>query len=215
MAGKKFFSTDETFNVFEFMHFCSRMLVKEPKERGQAPAIFLFCSFEQQWPLIELAKRHGFNHYINMVFRKLYSPQVLKANMRVVGNCEYALIFYRDKLPKFNNNGRMVFNCLDWESDGADVPTIHPTQKPVKLLRRIIELFTDPGQVVIDPCAGSGSTLIAAAQTGRSAYGFEIDKNLYALGKKWVDETLLEAQEIKEYGFPKTRFAARQPIFSF
>lgn len=45
--------------------------------------------------------------------------------MRVVGNCEYALLFYRDKLPKFNNDGRMIFNCMDWIRDN-DTPKVHP-----------------------------------------------------------------------------------------
>lgn len=212
LAGKKFFNTDETFNVCEFMHFSSKMLVKEPKERGKAPAMFLFCAFEQQFPLIELAKRYGFPNYINMVFRKNYSPQVLKANMRIVGNCEYGLLFYRDKLPKFNNNGKMIFSCLDWEKDGPDVEVIHPTQKPIKVLKPLIELFTDEGEVVIDPCAGSGSTLVAAAKAGRSAYGFEIDRNIYARGKAWVDETVLELEEIKQFGYPRTKLSKRHPI---
>lgn len=42
-----------------------------------------------------------------------------------------------------------------------------------------MEIFTDPDDVVIDPCAGSGSTLIAAAGLGRKAYGFEIKKGFY------------------------------------
>jgi site-specific DNA-methyltransferase (adenine-specific) len=41
----------------------------------------------------------------------------------------------------------------------------------------LIKLFTDEGDVVIDPCAGSGSTLLAAAQCRRKAYGFEIKKD--------------------------------------
>ena len=98
--------------------------------------------------------------------------------MKVVGNCEYGLILYRDKLPKFNNNGRMVFNCFDWAFDNSS-PKIHPTQKPVPLLERIIEIFTDKGDVVIDPCAGSGSTLRAAANMGRKAYGFEVNKEFF------------------------------------
>lgn len=106
-AGKQFFDTDKNFKPAEFMHFCSQMLVKEPKETGKAPCMILFCGFEQQFYYIELAKRYDFNHYINLVFRKNYSAQVLKANMRVVGNCEYGLILYRDKLPKFNNGGGM------------------------------------------------------------------------------------------------------------
>lgn len=177
-AGTEFFDTDKDFRPAEFMHFCSQMLRPEPKERGKAPCMIVFCEFEQQFMLIELAKRYGLNNYINLVFRKNYSAQVLKANMRVVGNCEYGLILYRDKLPKFNNNGAMIFNCIDYPKE-LGMRKIHETQKPIKLLRSLIEIFTDVDDVVIDPCAGSGSTLIAAAGLGRKAYGFEIKKPYY------------------------------------
>ena len=179
LAGEEFFDTDKDFRPAEFMHFCSQMLKPEPKEKGKAPCMIVFCEFEQQFYLIELARRYGLNNYINLVFRKNYSAQVLKANMRVVGNCEYGLILYRDKLPKFNNHGQMIFNCFDWSRD-LGCQKIHPTQKPLALLRQLVELFTDPDDVVIDPCAGSGSSLIAAAGLNRKAYGFEIKKNIYS-----------------------------------
>ena len=150
----------------------------EPKETGKAPCMIVFCEFEQQFELIEKGKKYGLNRYINLVFRKNFSAQVLKANMRVVGNCEYAVLLYRERLPKFNNNGKMVFNCFDYQKDSI-TPKVHPTQKPVKLLERLIEIFTDKGDVVIDPCAGSGSTLLAAAQIGRRSYGFEIKKDFF------------------------------------
>jgi site-specific DNA-methyltransferase (adenine-specific) len=140
--------------------------------------MIVFCAFEQQFQLIELAKQYGFKNYINLVFRKNFSAQVLKANMRIVGNCEYGILLYRDKLPKFNNNGKMVMNCIDWGRDTV-TPKIHPTQKPVPMLERLIDIFTDRDDVVIDPCAGSGTTLRAAAQRGRKGYGFEIKKNFY------------------------------------
>lgn len=178
LAGKQFFSSDSEFRPAEFMHFCSKMLIKEPKESGKSPCMIMFCEFEQQFEFIELGKKYGLMHYIPLVFRKKFSAQVLKANMKVVGNCEYGLILYRDKLPKFNNNGHMVFNCFDWPVDNSS-PKIHPTQKPVPLLERIIEIFTDKGDVVIDPCAGSGSTLRAAANMGRKAYGFEVNKEFF------------------------------------
>lgn len=183
LAGKEFFDTDKDFRPAEFMHFCSQMLVKEPKEPGKAPCMIIFCEFEQQFKYIELGKRYGFNHYINLVFRKKFSAQVLKANMKVVGNCEYGLILYRDKLPKFNNEGRMIFNCFEWERDD-DSPKFHPTQKPVPLLKHLIRIFTDENDVVIDPCAGSGSTLRAAAMLNRRAYGFEIKKSYYKEAKE-------------------------------
>lgn len=178
LAGKTFFDTDNDFRISEFLHFCSKMLIKEPKETGKSPCMIVFCEFEQQFELIRKAKEYGLNRYINLVFRKNFSAQVLKANMRVVGNCEYGVLLYRDKLPKFNNSGRMVFNCMEWKKD-TRTPKVHPTQKPVLLLESLIEIFTDKGDVVIDPCAGSGTTLLAAANCGRKAYGFEIKKDFY------------------------------------
>ncbi len=187
LAGKQFFDTDKNFNINEFFHFCSKLIIKEPKERGKAGCMIVFCEFEQQFALIEVARRHGFNNYINLVFRKNFSAQVLKANMRVVGNCEYAMLFYREKLPKFNNNGKMIFNCMDWTRD-SKTEKIHPTQKPIPVLQNLIEIFTDEGDIVIDPVAGSGSTLVAAKNIGRSAYGFEIKKDFYAAGKEFIAE---------------------------
>lgn len=178
LAGKQFFSSDSEFRPAEFMHFCSKMLVKEPKKKGASPCMVMFCEYEQQFEFIELGRKYGLMKYIPLVFRKKFSAQVLKANMKIVGNCEYGLVLYRDRLPKFNNGGRMIFNCFEWCEDRS-TPKIHPTQKPVPLLERIIEIFTDKNDVVIDPCAGSGSTLRAAANMGRRSYGFEVNKDFY------------------------------------
>lgn len=184
LAGKEFFDTDKDFRVAEFMHFCNHMLVKEPKQSGKAPCMIVFCAFEQQAMVIEEAKKHGFTRYIPLVFIKNFSAQVLKANMKIVGATEYGLVLYRNKLPKFNNDGRMVFNWFVWEKDGADIPKLHPTQKPIKVLKQLIRIFTDAGDVVIDPVAGSGSTLRAAAELGRDAYGFEIKKEFFNAAQK-------------------------------
>lgn len=203
LAGKSAFNSDFNFNLYEYFHFCSRMLRKEdnkPVPRGRSsnsPCMIVFCSFEQMPTLIEAGKKHGFVNYIPLVFIKNYSPQVLKANMRVVGATEYALVMYRGKLPKFRNGlqvdpetgknirgtGHMIFNWFYWEKDGKDIPKIHPAQKPVNVIRQLIEIFTDPGDVVIDPCCGSGTTLRAAYELGRSSFGFEIDRNFYNRAK--------------------------------
>ena len=212
-AGKEFFDTDKDFRPAEFMHFCSTMLRKEPKETGKSPCMIVFCEFEQQFSLIELGKKYGLNRYINLVFRKNYSAQVLKANMRIVGNCEYGILLYRDKLPKFNNNGKMIFNCFDVpRNDNDKYPKIHPTQKSVELLETLIKLFTDHGEIVIDPVAGSGSTLIAAENCGRKAYGFEIKKDFYKAAKQWIEANKIERDEIKEIGYAKTKIEKTHPI---
>lgn len=185
-AKSSFFNTDGNFRIAEYMHFCSTMLKKEPKERGQAPAMIIFCAFDQLHGLIELAKRYGFNGYQPLTFNKNYSPQVLKANMRICGATEYGLLFYRDKLPKFNNNGRMIFDHFTFPKETGE--KIHPTEKPQGLLKELISIFTDKGDVVIDPVAGSASTLIAAEELGRNAYGFECDTAIYRRAKARLDE---------------------------
>lgn len=184
-AGAQFFYNDNEFRPAEFMHFCSKMLIKEPKQQGKSPCMVMFCEYEQQFKFIELGRKYGLMHYIPLVFRKNFSAQVLKANMKIVGNCEYGLVLYRDKLPKFNNDGKMVFNCFDWSND-LGAPKVHNTQKPVPLLERLINIFTDPGDVVIDPCSGSASTLLAAAQLGRKAYGFEVNREFCNKAKNIV-----------------------------
>jgi site-specific DNA-methyltransferase (adenine-specific) len=183
LAGKSFFDTDEDFRIAEFMHFCSNLLIKEPKEVGKAPAMIVFCAFQQIPMLVEYAKKYGFENYYPLIFIKKTSSQVLKANMKIVGATEYAIVLYRDKLPKFNNDGRMVLNWFDWETDSS-YPKLHPTQKPIPVLKKLISIFTDYGDVVIDPVAGSGSTLRAAIELNRSAYGFEIKKDFYEKARK-------------------------------
>lgn len=191
-AKSSFFRTDGNFKIAEYMHFCSKLLIKEPKEKGKSPAMIVFCSFEQIPIVVEYGKRYGFANHYPLFFIKNYSTQVLKANMKIVGATEYAVVLYRDKLPKFNNGreigedgkpirgtGKMVFNWFEWKKDGKEIPKIHPTQKPVNLIRRLIEIFTDEGDVLIDPVCGSATTLKAAYEINRSCYGFEVDKKFY------------------------------------
>ena len=183
-ANSTFFYSDGYFRIPEFMWFCSRMVKKEPKNAGESPCMIVFCSFQQINEVIEEAKKEGFAKYEFLVFIKKSSPQVLKANMKILGACEYAILLYRNRLPKFRNDGKMIKNWFEWEYDGKSVPKLHSTQKPLGVLKRLIEIFTDPGDVVIDPCAGSGSTLRAARDLGRNSYGFEISKDFYKDAKE-------------------------------
>lgn len=196
LAGTSFFDTDNNFKINNFFDFCTRYLKKEPKEKvergksSNAPAMIIFCAFEQIPMVIEEGKKHGLMKSYPIVFIKNYSGQVLKANMKIVGATEYAVVLYRDKLPKFNNidklgNKHMIYNWFEWKRDSLkEYPKIHPTQKPVNLLKKLIEIFTDEGDVVIDPVAGSGSTLRACAELNRHCYGFEIKKNFCRLANE-------------------------------
>ena len=201
-ANKSFFKTDENFNLAEYMHFCSKLLKKEPKEKNEAPAMIVFCSYQQMPLVVEYGKQYGFKNSYPLFFIKNTSSQVLKANMKIVGATEHAVVLYRDKLPKFRNGktedtkGRMIKNWFDWKRDKVkEYPKVHPTQKPVNLLKELIEIFTDEGDVIIDPCAGSGSTLRAAYELNRHSFGFEIEKEFYTKAK----QTLLDVEHIVKH----------------
>lgn len=65
----------------------------------------------------------------------------------------------------------------------------HIAQKPLKLMRALIELVTMEGQTVLDPFCGSGSTLVAAQQTGRAFLGFEMNPETANIAQKRLQET--------------------------
>ncbi|KAA6342203.1 DNA adenine methyltransferase YhdJ [termite gut metagenome] len=74
--------------------------------------------------------------------------------------------------------------------------TIHPTQKPVRLLERLLALTTKEGDTVLDPFAGSCSTAKACINSGRHYICYEIDKEYYENGKKRIDKILSEPKLI-------------------
>ena len=86
----------------------------------------------------------------------------------------------------------MVFNWFQWERDKKDIPKIHPAQKPVNVIKKLVETFTDEGDIVIDPCAGSGTTLRACKELNRGCYGFEIHRPFY---ERAVKEMLADKNE--------------------
>lgn len=97
-------------------------------------------------------------------------------------DCEYTLLFYKRPSKTINNPGsKQGFKVANI----ASADRIHPTQKPVELMHHYITNSSDPGAVVLDPFAGAGSTLIAAAESGRRFIGCEIDPAYYiaAMGR--------------------------------
>jgi site-specific DNA-methyltransferase (adenine-specific) len=84
--------------------------------------------------------------------------------------CGHEFIFYLKKGRRPVPYRRVGVLHIDKVRPGTN---IHPTQKPTELLKILIEYSTDPGQVVFDPFVGSGSTVVAAQETGRIGIGVE------------------------------------------
>lgn len=74
-------------------------------------------------------------------------------------------------------------NVLSIKANSSDTG-LHPTQKPIELMRILIDLTTVENQIVLDPFAGSGTTLLAAKQLNRQYIGFETNKVYYDIASK-------------------------------
>lgn len=119
---------------------------------------------------IDAARAAGF-HFSNLL---IWEKNNANANRWYMKNTELTLFFQKSPAIKINNCGsKQIFK--------ADNPRnkSHPTEKPVTLMRHYIENSTSPGQMVLDPFAGTGATLLAAAHGWRKFIGVEMDPQYY------------------------------------
>jgi DNA modification methylase len=91
--------------------------------------------------------------------------------------------------------------------DAGEVRYEHPTQKPLRLIREIIETITQPGDLVLDPFMGSGTTGVACVRTGRRFIGIEIDPGYFAIAQRRIAEAQLQPSLLPNHGFHLTAAA--------
>jgi len=85
-------------------------------------------------------------------------------------------------------------NIICMESTAPQDAGLHPTQKPLNLMRLLIELTTSSGSLVLDPLCGSGTTLVAAMMLGRNYLGFEKDEEFYNVAIKRIEKAKKNVQ---------------------
>lgn len=103
-----------------------------------------------------------------------------------------AFMHREDVKPKWNGGGRAgVWTAPTAQNIG------HPTSKPLSMIRDWVKLFTNPGDTILDPYAGSGTTLRAAADEGRKAIGYEIDEKFCEIIAKRMGQ---QAFDLGEWG---------------
>jgi adenine-specific DNA-methyltransferase len=115
-------------------------------------------------------KRSGFRIVGHFVFMKHYASRTGYTEAR--HECAYLLAKGAPYMP-----AKALSDVMAWGNYTGN--RLHPTQKPLEILRALIKCYSDVGDVVLDPFAGSGSTLLAAQQLQRSWLGMEIDANHY------------------------------------
>lgn len=85
-------------------------------------------------------------------------------------------------------NAQMGFTDVWRDIDFYEEKRYHPTQKPIKLIKRLIYASSNKGDIVLDPFVGSGSTAVAAVQLERNFLGFEVEKGYYEAAVQRIEE---------------------------
>jgi DNA modification methylase len=83
---------------------------------------------------------------------------------------------------------QMWHGVARWATEGR----LHPTQKPIGLMKWCIERYTSAGDTVLDPFMGSGTTGVACVQTGRNFIGIEIDPTYFAIAERRIAEAQMQ-----------------------
>lgn len=110
-------------------------------------------------------KYHRSNNYRDDRIAKIHNNVNLKTE---IGNYNKSIIYFGNKMKSSEH--------------------VHPTQKPVDLIRYLIRTYTNSGDIVLDNCMGSGTTAIAALREGRKYIGFELDKKYYEMTQQRIAE---------------------------
>ncbi|MCR5020070.1 site-specific DNA-methyltransferase, partial [Ruminococcus sp.] len=157
--GKIFDNNDIQFD--EYIPECYRVL----KPDRQA---YFFTNFLNLQQLIEAVQRAGFKVHNLLVWLKNNATP----NRWYMKNCEYVLFCYKGKAKAISNCGSKTVH----QFDNIKGPKLHETEKPVELLKMYIENSTEEGEWILDPFAGSGSTMAASLLLNRKVFTCEIDK---------------------------------------
>ena len=145
-------------------------------------SMIIFCSYKFISHICNRIEQLGGVVKDVLVWQKA-NPMPRNIHRRYVQDMEFAVWAVKSK------NSKWVFNKPDdvpYQRAFFQTPTLlgkerttHPTQKPLSIMKRIIEIHTNEGDVVLDPFMGSGSTGVAANELGRAFIGIELDDEWY------------------------------------
>ncbi len=179
----------DTFHPFDYDLLIGKVISECHRVLKAGGALYMFTSRENNGFFVRRALERGFVYRNQVVMvKKNPLPSFSKTNWRSA----FEVAFYVTK------GKPSVFNFPQAQADAVNVftyatrqrETDHPTEKPLELIRRMVLASSNPGDLVCDPFMGSGTTALAATQTGRRFIGFETCREYLAM----ADERLHSAE---------------------
>lgn len=164
----------------EWLPECYRVL------KNGSHAYFMINSTNLTEMLVEVEKV-GFKVHNILIWKK----NNCTPSQFYMKNCEFVIFCRKGKAKYINNIGD---SKTVHEFNNISGKKVHPTEKPIELMKFYIENSSEENDTVLDPFMGSGSTGVACVNTFRNFIGFEIDENYFEIAEKRIEE----AQELNE-----------------
>lgn len=163
-------------------------------------ALYMFCSMDKvDFFKQEVEKYFNLKNIIIWV-KNNWTAGDLKAQY----GKQYEMILYANKGRRLINGKRLTDV---WNFDRiSGKKQVHQNEKPLDLMEQIIIKSSNEGDIVLDPFAGSGTTLVAAKRLGRQYIGYEIDKKYIELCNNKLAKTIIIKQDIKPVEQSKLKF---------
>ncbi len=195
-------------DYLEWVENVLKLATEKLKDNGNC---LLFCSRQLQWRICSLLDKLKLTEKRTIIWARKRSFNTTRGKALASGY-EPILFWAKGIDSTFNNIKIKVDSNRPEYSKGTlkdgitisdvwtDIPALphnakekvnHPTQKPIKLMERIISLFTNENDTVLDFCMGSGSTGVACLNLNRNFIGIEKDTEYFNIAKKRLDDIAL------------------------
>lgn len=167
----------------EFFESAARVMQK-------GGTMIVFMAIIKVETIIKLAEKHGFYYKTTGIWHKT-NPMPRNMNLQFVNSTEAWIYFtYKKRTGTFNNGGALFHDFVEISvtPNGERKFGKHPTQKPEALMRHFVEILSNPGDCVLDPFMGSGTTGVVCKRTDRNFIGIELNEEYYKMAEKRIQE---------------------------
>lgn len=149
-------------------------------------SLVCFTRWDVQQTFIDAMKLAGFRVKSEVIWDKVFHG---------MGDTKAAFAPSRENIifavkGKFEFPGHRPKDLITFQKLNSS-QMVHPTEKPVGLLANLVTSVTKPGDLILDPFAGSGTTLVAAKKSGRRFIGVELDDNYYRIARRRIEEAVV------------------------
>lgn len=159
-------------------------------------SIFIMGSYHNIFDVYDACYKYGLKIINFITWNKTDPPPLIYKN-KFRFSAEHILWVKKGKVHKFNY--KYIYNVNSeemtdvWRLSAVSLPEkkfgYHPTQKPIKLMERMIFACTDEGDVVLDPFMGSGTTVVASKKLNRKFIGIEKEISYFNIAKSRIQST--------------------------